>query len=890
MDVPHVMGDENLFGHDPMEGIVAVEPAGDGAVDVFRRDPVSCELEVLRDAFRPFLWVCEAAFLQGFDGVMEIEELEGSLPLRYLAHFPDWRTHERAVRYLTQVTGYTPGRADAPYMVLRDPVLQYLIQTGRTCFKGLPFSRLHRLQLDIETYTEPGFDFPNPEREGDGILLVAMSDSSGWAETRDLTQMTEPELIRWIGNVIEERDPDVIEGHNLFKFDLDFIYTRARRFGVKLRWGRGRRPISRRSSRWTVADRAIQYPRFDLYGRTVIDTLFLLQAYDVAARNLEGFGLKQAAKHFGFAAEDREYVEPHAIQGLIDTDPERLRRYALDDVLETRQLSEQLSGSYYVQAQMLPYSYQNIAVRGNAAKIDALLMRAYYRRRHSMSLPEVGRAFAGGYTDIFYEGVARPIAHCDVQSLYPSVMLAFGMLPGRDDLGVFRTLLESLRSYRLDAKAQARAAEGAQAWYLQALQGTFKILINSFYGYLGFSQALFNDFDQAERITAKGREILRGMVDWLRQHGATVIEIDTDGIYFVPPAFEGDEARKAFEQGLEDSLPEGIGVEFDASYQAMFSYKMKNYALLDEAGRILIRGAALRSRGLEPYQRDFLRDLIRLILEGGSVTNGDALMDRYRERIESGEMPIEELAKSERLQDSLETYRTKLAKSSRARNAAYELALASGRPYEAGDTVSYYVTGDKKRVAVVDSSRLMHEWDAENRDENIPYYVNKLEQTYKKYRGFLGAPLVPVKPGADAKKKGFTLIEILIVVTILGILLSLVSVRLVGQRSRARVQAAELQIATLVGALELYHDRMGDYPRQSQGLEVLIEPPAIPGQGGVRPEPFLTGRRALVDPWGRPYLYFSPGADGRAFEVMTYGRDGRSGGAGEDADLSSIDL
>jgi general secretion pathway protein G len=83
---------------------------------------------------------------------------------------------------------------------------------------------------------------------------------------------------------------------------------------------------------------------------------------------------------------------------------------------------------------------------------------------------------------------------------------------------------------------------------------------------------------------------------------------------------------------------------------------------------------------------------------------------------------------------------------------------------------------------------------------------------------------------------------------------------------------------------------MGDYPRQSQGLEVLIEPPAIPGQGGVRPEPFLTGRRALVDPWGRPYLYFSPGADGRAFEVMTYGRDGRSGGAGEDADLSSIDL
>lgn len=890
MDVPQVMGDENLFGRDPMEGIVAVEPVTGGGVELFRRDPGTCALTVIRDTFRPFLWVTEAAFLQGFDEAYELEELAGALPLRYLVHFDDWRVHERAVRHLTQATRYTAGRSDAPYLVLRDPVQQYLIQTGRTFFKGLPYTALRRLQLDIETRTEAGFDFPNPERAGDEILMVAMSDATGWAETRDLGQLTEPELIEWIGAMVTERDPDVIEGHNLFRFDLEFIYTRARRHGVKLKWGRGKRLMTRRSSRWTAADRTIQYPRFDLYGRSVIDTLFLLQAYDVSARNLDGFGLKQAARHFGFAAEDREYVEPHAIQGLLKSDPERLRRYALDDVSETRQLAEQLSGSYFVQAQMLPYSFQNIVVRGNAAKIDALLTRAYYTRRYSLSLPESGRAFAGGYTDIFYEGVARPVAHCDVQSLYPSVMLTFDMLPGRDRLGVFRTLLESLRTYRLSAKTQARAATGAEAWYLEALQGTFKILINSFYGYLGFSQALFNDFDQAERITGKGREILRGMVEWLRDHGATVIEIDTDGIYFVPPAGMTDEANSAFERGLEESLPTGIGVEFDASYRAMFSYKMKNYALLDDVGRVLIRGAALRSRGLEPYQRDFLQELIRLVLEGGSQADGDALMDRYRVWIESGTMPIEELAKSERIQDSLETYRGKLEKSARARNAAYELAIASGRPYVAGDTVSYYVIGDKKRVAVVDSARLMHEWDPANRDENVPYYVFKLEQTYKKYRDFLGAQLVPVKPSARTVRSGFTLIEILIVVSILGILLSFVSVRLIGQRSRARVQAAELQLATLVGALELYNDRMGQYPRQSQGLGVLTEPPAVPGQGGARPEPFIMGRRALIDPWGRDYLYFSPGPEGKPYEVLSYGRDGRAGGQGEDADFSSVGL
>src|SRR6266571_2447820 len=75
----------------------------------------------------------------------------------------------------------------------------------------------------------------------------------------------------------------------------------------------------------------------------------------------------------------------------------------------------------------------------------------------------------------------------------------------------------------------------AKQHHLQALQNTFKILLNSFYGYLGFAQGHFADFDAAARVTQIGRDLLKKMIDWLNAHGAHVVEVDTDGIYFVPP-------------------------------------------------------------------------------------------------------------------------------------------------------------------------------------------------------------------------------------------------------------------------------------------------------------------------------------------------------------------
>ena len=273
----------------------------------------------------------------------------------------------------------------------------------------------------------------------------------------------------------------------------------------------------------------------------------------------------------------------------------------------------------------------------------------------------------------------------------------------------------------------------------QALQNTFKILLNSFYGYLGFAQGHFADFDAAARVTQIGRDLLKKMIDWLGAHGAKVIEVDTDGIYFVPSGkIEIDELR----EGLAKELPDGIEIEFDEQFDAMFSYKAKNYALLTKDGDVIIKGGALKSRGLEKFQRVFLEEMIKLIMEGKpeAITN---LRDEFERKIRNREWKIDMLMKTDTLQDSLDKYRAKIAGSARNRAAAYELALTSGRNYKPGDQISYYVKATPKKVAAYEAARLASDFDPQNRDENVDYYVAKLDELVKKFGGVTAAVSAP---------------------------------------------------------------------------------------------------------------------------------------------------
>jgi DNA polymerase I len=710
---------EILFGVDPTPRIVAIELGETGTVKVHRREKDGSTTTDV-EPFHPLVWADSDVVDLG----IEAEKLKGDLKFGWLITVDSWK------ELIALRNGLKNAGRD--FFAFTDPIQHYLTATGRTLFKDLPFEELKRMQLEV---------LGNDEH----IMSIAVSDNTGWEELLFVdpknTEESERNAIKRLTALIKERDPDVIEGHDLFRVHLPYLVARAKKLKAKLDWGRSGGFLRSRPSRLQIAEKTIDYPKFAIDGRHFVDTFLLAQFYDVGLRTLTGFERADVSRHFGFCdSEEISGLTGKELERAYLKNDDRFRKRAICGVRETRAMSNLLSPSYFIQAQIFPYNFQDVIVRGNATRINGLFLREYFRQRHSIPELPLPQAFEGGYTDIFFTGVARNVWHCDVASLYPSIMLQFDCFPQSDQLQIFRHLLTDLRKFRLEAKAKMRAATSpAEQRHLEAFQNTFKILINSFYGYLGFAQGHFADFDAAARVTQIGRDLLKKMIDWLNAHGAKVIEVDTDGIYFVPP----DKINiEKLQEGLAKELPKGIDIEFDEQFDAMFSYKAKNYALLTKDGDVIIKGGALKSRGLEKFQRVFLENMIKLIMEGKPEAIVD-LRNKFEKKIRNREWKIDMLMKTDTLQDSLEKYRNKIAGSARNRAAAYELALTSGRAYKPGDQISYYIKSTPKKVPAYEAARLASEFDPQNRDENVDYYVAKLDDLVKKFSGLTATTSAP---------------------------------------------------------------------------------------------------------------------------------------------------
>lgn len=138
--------------------------------------------------------------------------------------------------------------------------------------------------------------------------------------------------------------------------------------------------------------------------------------------------------------------------------------------------------------------------------------------------------------------------------------------------------------------------------------------------------------------------------------------------------------------------------------------------------------------------------------------------------------------------------------------------------------------------------------------------------------------------------EGFTLLEIIVVVFILGLLAALVAPRLMGRTDDARVTEAKVQIRNFETALKLFKLDNGFYPETSQGLEALVEKPTtgrIPQN--YREGGYLEQGKIPLDPWGNPYIYVSPGLHGD-YDILSYGADGKEGGEGYDKDITNWQL
>ena len=218
---------EILFGVDPTPRIVAIELGETGTVKVYRREKDGSTMTDV-EPFHPFVW----ADADIADLGIEADKLKGDLKFSWLITLDSWK----------QLIALRNGLKNAgrDFFAFTDPVQHYLTATGRTLFKDLPFEELKRMQLEV---------LANDEH----IMSIALSDNTGWEELIVVdpkkTEESERNAIKRLTALIKERDPDVIEGHNLFRSDLAYLVTRAKKLKTKLDWGRSGGFLRSRPSR-----------------------------------------------------------------------------------------------------------------------------------------------------------------------------------------------------------------------------------------------------------------------------------------------------------------------------------------------------------------------------------------------------------------------------------------------------------------------------------------------------------------------------------------------------------------------------------------------------------------------------------------------------------------
>ncbi len=145
----------------------------------------------------------------------------------------------------------------------------------------------------------------------------------------------------------------------------------------------------------------------------------------------------------------------------------------------------------------------------------------------------------------------------------------------------------------------------------------------------------------------------------------------------------------------------------------------------------------------------------------------------------------------------------------------------------------------------------------------------------------------PATPFSFKQMKGFTLIEMLVVIVLIGLLVGLVGPKLFGRVDSSKVQTAAAQIKMFKGSLETYRLDVGRFPTPAEGLNALAQAPAEDRARAKWRGPYLD-QEIPVDPWGNPYVYSVPGASGQPFALYSLGADGKRGGEGTDADVGML--
>ena len=616
---------------------------------------------------------------------------------------------------------------------------QFLIQSGYSYFENIVLSDLKTCILDIETTSL------SPD-DGEILAIGLLSKSIDGTKTyKCFSQKTskERELLCDFIDYIKESDPDLICGHNIFSFDIPFIVSRLQHHGLPITLGKFDKELYRdyNTSKVNRIKAGFEFYQYRIPGRYIIDTMHLAIIEDTRKPEFESYNLKYLAKYLNISKEDRTYIEGGEIHNIYKTDYKAFAAYLRDDLEETEELMNRWLPAYIQMSKIIPIDLQTQIYAGPTNKFKALFCIDYYHAKEKIPEPEPIRKFEGGLSKVENSGIFTNVAKYDAKSLYPSIQLAKDVFPKSDKLGAMKKYLTQFRDERLkykklaeieyslvsknDPNANVKKYEAYSAYQL-----ALKILINSFYGVLGNAFFLWNDYDAAEAVTGHGRRILVYFKEEIEKVGCTIINMDTDGVYFSYPDSVDPSALLI---DVNAKIDKGIELEFEKSWPKMLSYKAKNYATLDAKGKVNLTGGAFKSRKLQPFLKKFTRSFLETYLKGDPKDWDDEHF-LLKRAIADKMIATEELVESSTITFDYNHYTNR---TTGGKMPVFE-AMANEEVtdlYKPGDKVFYYYASEMQSKNNSEMAKLYNGLDS--RDYNIDHYIEILEKKYLNYKAII---------------------------------------------------------------------------------------------------------------------------------------------------------
>lgn len=487
----------------------------------------------------------------------------------------------------------------------------------------MPYNRLKQLVIDIET--------SGLSSQTDRIYAIGCMDEN-WQVTIFM-ESDESSLLQKFVRHVSGYCADVVLSFNGTQFDLPFLIARCKKYNI-------RHPFKiadklRTIQTAQVFGQPLKIHQVYVKGSQHVDVYICVLRWDYVNKCLHNArSLKQAVLEMGLRQQQRLVLPYQQIlecwqQGSQSQGWAKIRQYLIYDLEDTKLIADKLVPSYYYESLVVPrMNLQQLAITGNGTKWQRVFENQYPTLR-----PTANRKmqFDGGLV-ISVPGMHRNVAKIDVASLYPSIMLKYGICSGKDLRRVGLSILEYLTQERLRLKQLAKAGDIDASHAQSAL----KVAINSLFGFLGTSGLSFNDMEAAALVTAYGRRILQFAIKFIQTQGGIQVESDTDGIFFSHP-----QPVQVY-QSLQAAMPEGIDIELETQATAMFVPQRgaKNYILWHDDGSVTTKGI-WRKRDRSQLEKEFPLQYLTYFLENPQTA--ETYYQSIKQQLSSGSFPISKL-------------------------------------------------------------------------------------------------------------------------------------------------------------------------------------------------------------------------------------------------------